>query len=330
MPRAYRLGFAAAAVVSIALPVGCGDSEVVDLTIETFAQTYDAAYCDYLVRCNAMPDLAACKRVVGPDENIIQALNSTLYGNLTFDDAGAEACIAAVKDATCDSSGGFAKAIRDVCTNAFTNKGKAETPCFVDLECETGLECDLDPACMSACCPGKCSTSQTGVPVGGDCTTDPCIADAFCDRMGDMPNDPGVCKAKGQASAACNAGNECADGLTCDGGSRTCFQQSRTGEQCNPDLANNPCLNANEYCDATSSKCTALPKPGQPCVTSGSRMNQCAIYALCQEGTCQKRPDVGEPCMNDNCLGNLECRAPTMGEPEVCSALGATVSCVLN
>lgn len=331
MPSAYRLGFFVTALASFSLPAGCGGDEELDLTIETFAQTYDAAYCDYLVRCNAMPDLATCTRVVGPDENIIQALNSTLYGNLAFDDAGAEACIAAVKDATCDTSGGFAKAIRDVCTSAFTNKGKAETPCFVDLECEDGLECDLDPACTDACCPGKCSASQTGVPVGGDCTTAPCVVDAFCDRMGDMPTDPGTCKARGEASANCGAANECKEGLTCDtGGSRTCFQQSRTGEQCNPDLENNPCLNANEYCDAATSKCVALPKPGQPCVASGPRMNQCAVYAVCNMGTCQKKPDVGEACMNDNCIGNLDCRPPPMSMAPVCSALGATVSCVLN
>lgn len=328
LPRGIASRFASTLATTAVLiwATHCDDAGTTDLTIETFAQTYDAAFCDYLVRCNAMPDLATCKRVVGPDPNLIQALNSTLYGNLSFDEAGAGECIDAVKSATCASVSGFGKAIREVCGKAFANKGKAQTPCFVDLECEDGLECDTDPACKDACCPGKCSNSQTGVPIGDDCSMAPCVADAFCSMEGMMR----TCKKRAEASERCNNAAECADGLTCDNGSKTCFKQSRTGQQCNPDLANNPCLNANEVCDPASSRCANLPKAGQACVASGPMMNSCSSYAVCVDGTCQKKPDVGDPCPGGGCIGNLQCQPPGNNLDPLCSPLGATVSCVLN
>lgn len=280
-----------------------------ELTVANFYEAYDSARCDYFVRCGFLHDKSLCSEAYGADRDTAQGVASAVFGTLGFDPAKAKTCVDAFAIALCDTPpyAGVSSSIEQACSAAFTGKGADGATCFEGIECQSGNCAVEGMGCNNQCCLGTCK-AEVLIPDGGDCSMDgKCVAGDYCDTE-DMP----VCKKQKGANEACTTAYSCVEGYVCDDQGGKCFKQSPTGASCNPTLKTSPCEQAAaEYCHPDTKVCTPLPKPGEPCVTSGPNMNACARDAYCDNSTgtnvCKQFPREGEPCLGDVCLGTLQC-----------------------
>lgn len=303
MNRAYALSF-----LTLLVPfAACDGEETVDgqeLTIESFAEIYQDARCDYVVRCGFAPDAKTCHDVIIPDQAVLQGVGWVVFGTLGFDQSAAKSCIDSFSSAPCDEQN-FFQTVPEGCLKAFTGRGGKGAPCFVSgfgpeqyrfAECADGFGCAPPMECDSACCVGSCQPKPAGIPIGQECTEGPCVIDGWCDN--------GMCVARAKANESCSGANSCVPGYACDG---KCFKQSDRAEVCNPNLSVNPCKNYNDICDPDSKKCVALPEAGKACIVNGTFPGgMCARYSSCLEGKCVRLPTAGEDCTGA-CMAELRC-----------------------
>ena len=301
-----------------------GDTEdpAKSIKLEDYATTFQTALCGWEVKCGQSPDAGTCDRTVAPDPDIAQAVASVVFGDLTYDPLAAKVCVDALTKSDCEVvyGKGFAKAVTEACAKVFTNLGAIGAACFSGSECQSTF-CKPPMDCKQDCCVGTCDQIPQNIAVGGDC--DPaqsnCAVDAYCSGKDKK------CAARIQANQTCDGDGSCIDGYACDsGGTSTCFKKSKSGEQCNPALAVNPCLSFNDFCDPAASKCVKLPQAGQACTMPG---NDCARDSGCADGTCKLAPIEGEDCSN-NCLGSLRCSDHADGELGKCLPLQGSSTCV--
>ncbi len=274
------------------------------IPLDDFRGELAQATCDQFVRCGFMPDAATCKATQGDSRLTLQLLTDAVIGRVSFDPTAARACVEAIRTLACDTKLSTGAALRAACDGMFVGTVPEGGPCLFTEECSGTGSCDVS-MCMGggACCLGVCTKLPSTVPVGGDCTTNPCVDDAYCDQAA-MPF---TCKARKSSGDACDAVDQCKDGQRCNvGGSpETCYLLQNHGGQCNPALSQGACARYDDFCPEADRKCSTLPKPGEPCTPD----NKCLGYAYCDMGTCKKRPGEGEACVdNVNCLGTLECQ----------------------
>ena len=260
------------------------------------------AWCDALVRCGAYPDLESCMSaidVVGSD--LREAFES---GRASYDAGDAADCAAALGDATCEELAGAADL--EACAGVWDGSQDDGEECASSAECAEGW-CDpgeCDPAL--SCCTGACAADEVeqGVAIAGDCSIDPCVADAYCD----FDAVPATCRELVALDGACFEG-QCSAALYCrvtdpETGAGSCSELPGEGEPCDPDYP--VCARADNWCDPVDDACRTLAAVDEAC---DELSDNCVPYAWCSpDGVCVARPGEGEPCEDwPPCLGDLEC-----------------------
>lgn len=212
-----------------------------------------------------------------------------------------------------------------------------------------GAACSSSEQCQSTYCDSTgsatgCGTCGKTVAIGGACAAgDRCVRGSNC--VG------GTCTAPtyGAVGAACDATKAlyCANGLSCDGASKTCKALPGVGEPC-PSFICATGLT----CDFTAKTCFAPSKvgAGQPC--GGTTKNVCDAGLTCKSNVCAivtwVKPGgdcsaAGTQCEHGSCLTATTKLCPklipdggacTSGKPEdgVCDDLANCVNgkCLLS
>lgn len=244
------------------LIVACGDDP--PTSRQEFASRYADLICPRLSPCceatGKQNDVGACKRFIG-------LLSGT--SNTTFNQAAADACLAALADWSC------------------TEEEPAVCDAVLSGTVAVGGNCD--------------STSDCAAPVQGGVT---CHVDYSSGRSA-----KGVCKLQPVPAAGQPCGPDSSTATEyfvcdedpafyCDSG--TCTARSAIGQECAGYTGCAP----GAYCDTNVSPwtCTALAKVGESCGGVG-----CVEGAYCDSGSCAKKKPMGEPCQGyDECEGSCD------------------------
>lgn len=321
---------AAGLAAAIAAPSCGGDDPPAGpgpIALDAFATEFESAYCDFAVKCGLMPDKDACLRLDRTDGELLQLMGNAVFGDVAYSADAARSCVDAVRARSCDRLLSATQGVESACKGVFTGAAPAGGPCLVAGDCSGDSVCDFT-ACEGTgdpCCKGVCAATPPGVPVGGDCSMEACVPEAYCDvtydDMGMVTS--ATCQQRHSNGEPCEDAQGCQDGQGCDfsGASGKCYILSREGAQCNPNLED-ACLSFDNWCDPAASKCVKLPGAGEPCTPAGS----CRAFATCDGTTCRMRPVEGEACAVDGprCLGDLYCDQMTL----VCTAPPSDRVCV--
>jgi hypothetical protein len=308
----FPLRSAAALLVTVA-PLAslaaCGDSSTEpvakELDFELFGDAYRDAQCARAVSCRLMPDADTCKATLRSDRWVAEAVAAVSFGDLTYDPKAGQSCVDTLATYTCESFELIPDGVREVCDPVFGNRRGQDEACKSTAQCE-GVNSTCEGGCGGGCCEGLCKGAAALGQENEECGEElpECGEDLRCqfDDV-EMLN---LCKPLAGPNEPCSEG-QCIDGYACDGGTAKCFKQALTGASCNPLLAN-ACASRGEFCDVDTSKCIALPVPGEACATNTTLANTCAAYAFCDGTACQTLPTVGEDCLGEfYCIGSLEC-----------------------
>ncbi|MDC3960665.1 hypothetical protein [Polyangium jinanense] len=301
------LAFRLSALFLLAAPLGaCGDEPPAGpgpIPLDALRDELAQATCEQHVRCGLSPDKPTCDATQGDEQETLQLLTDAVLGLVTYDPTAGRACVEAVRAYACDTRATSLKSISDACAGMFVGTVREGEACLLAEECAGDSFCDTSmPTGGGVCTLGVCKKRPALVAVGGDCTTNPCVASAYCDQAA-MPF---TCKARKDNGDACDAVDQCKDGMRCDvgGNPQTCYLLQNRGGQCNPSLQQGACVRFDDYCHPTDRKCVQLPGDGTACTMD----NECLQYAFCDNGTCKRKAIEGEACMDDgNCLGTLRC-----------------------
>ncbi|MDI1483402.1 hypothetical protein [Polyangium sp. y55x31] len=301
------LAFRLSALLLLAAPLAaCGDEPPAGpgpIPLDALRDELAQATCEQHVRCGYTPDKATCDATQGDAQETLQLLTDAVLGRVTYDPTAGRACVEAIRAYACDTRASAQKGVSDACANMFVGTVPEGEACLLAEECAGDSFCDTSmPTGGGVCTLGVCTKRPALVAVGGDCTDKPCVESAYCDQAA-MPF---TCKARKDNGEACDAVDQCKDGMRCDvgGNPQTCYLLQNRGGQCNPSLQQGACFRFDDYCHPTDRKCTQLPGDGMPCTDD----SKCLAYAFCDNGTCKRRAIEGEACMDgDNCLGTLRC-----------------------
>jgi hypothetical protein len=327
-----------AAALGCVLAVACDQTEEPTVTGSDLRVEELDARCEYLVRCNLMPDQDTCMAAETFDPGLVQAVGATSFGRVGYDPELAADWLQTLRDISCDDTLENRRLLSEARAKVFGGRIDLGDACFADEECQGEAICDRS-ACPGnqLCCTGECVEFRT-LSVGETCPlsqqgmrlTAGCEELAYCqsppfDGMGDPPTQ-GQCVARSDNGLPCDQVDGCLDGQRCAvGGSGNCYKLSESGEMCNPMLQQGSCLAISEVCSPGSSTCEAAPGPGQPCVNG-----RCAGWARCMDpdgsgGMCVAMPRAGEACDGSiPCLGDLFCD----NDAGVCALSATLLVCV--
>lgn len=314
------------------------DAATPSLTYAQFRSELAQAYCTHLVTCGLMnaAQLETCLAATTTPLDSYSflpapsSLDATM-GSLSFDAAGAAACLTAVATHSC----------RDVGSGCHRSDFLKPTlplgsPCTLDGTCADGF-CDLSQPCGphscqplpqlgAACeptigCGGDavCSVEHVCVVAGSEgdaCALAPCAARLDC-----IPTSDGAeaCHAPGAAGSPCfGTGGDpyttpipswwlpfrdvgCADGFACDL-TRTpnvCVPIAQEDEPCGSTAGCAAGLRCANLTENSAGVCRPTAAPGDPC--SGlPYSNACPLFTWCDAGLCTPAPTVGQPCDDNN------------------------------
>jgi len=265
-----------------------------------------AANCDFLVRCGFEPDVMTCRRVDGADDELLQLIADARIGKVKYDAAAALVWIGALSSRTCAIHGPAAdENLADAWKPVFVGTIAEGGACYVDDECKNGLVCDRS-ACTDGteCCAGKCVGAPAPIAEGEACDigSTPCVAGSHCGPAGPGTSDH-QCVVAADPGKPCTMFAGCKDNQLCDQDmTGMCYALATSGQSCDP---THPvaCAAYTELC-SPKNVCASLPRDGEPCNVDGPG---CLSYAVCVEGTCVRRPALGEACDMLPCLGDLDC-----------------------
>ncbi len=277
-----------------------------------------SARCAYLIRCGYTPDQKICDATEGDSGETLQLLADAVLGRVTYDPAAARSCVEAMRVRVCDNQKATLAAVDKACAGMFVGTIADGGSCLLGEEC-TGGQCDRSACMGDTCCLGVCKKAPPPAAIGAECATTACVEGAYCGNPGEM-GEPPVCQAVADNGQPCDNKNGCKEGQGCDvGGSNKCFVLSKPGGPCNSALEQ-PCVEFDDFCDPTDSKCKQLPGAGKPCAPG----DKCLAHATCVSGTCKARPNVGEACGEGMpaCLGTLSCqemKCAVVQSQEICA-----------
>ncbi len=244
-------------------------------------------------------------------------------GEVTYDRAAAEACIAGFSNREC---GVDTEELPAVCDDVFLPNQEPGQACSDDASCKDTpagdySRCEIDTGAASGVCVA---------PPGIDepCTFGGCASGLYC--VPDDGGNPTTCQPKIGEAHPCRFGrDQCADGLHCqDDGSgngscqplpvagQPCQWECATGFICQDDgHGNNVCrapaiANEGEPCDgwtivcATGLFCTPLATSGYQCKAPQPNGAVCDSGEQCQSGYCPWEPGKGSgTCQPAECDG---------------------------
>jgi hypothetical protein len=169
-----------------------------------------------------------------------------------------------------------------------------------------------------------CASVYVGrVPVGSPCRLLQCVPGAFCTSEVDLKC-PGTCKARLPAGAAATSITECEVGLVVVSGK--CAPPRKEGEACATHGPVGDCATG-LTCAFGSKTCVKRRVGGDAC----SDASECATYTRCLNGKCAAFPDVGEPCDLARCKLGLMCGAGgTCVQPGGAGAVCTSTGCLFD
>lgn len=321
----------------------CADDPVTPTERGALCALYRAA-CERQAECGVYlysrtTDVARCVTQLDCEGSAASAVAAGVAVSI----ANADACRAAITDATCaglepwrDGQAQSFVAVIPACGDVLVGTRAVGEACAWTTQCSGALQCEGDT------CPGTCQVDTT------TCERGTCPADQFCDFRG--------CTARAARGATCeisNLENTCADGLYCDiefgsptgtcgdptphGGACTVssFHVCAGGEVCRDKTCQPPlpldaaCSSAFDcgpqgFCDFDhGNRCAPTRAVGAAC---GQSFYECGLRADCFDGACQplgedppaplvERPIVGAgaDCADANCGPGLACRPEGTG-----------------
>lgn len=279
--------------LAVVVLCACGGDAI---SLQDYPAAFKDAYCRYLTRCGAFPDVETCQRAnIGFNLHIDASSQAAVdMGTVLFDGETAAKCLDELGSQTCDQTDASGRSYPEACNDLVQGTVAAGGACAFSEEC-TSRRCDI-PACTMACCQGTC-TGDAPPPPGGPgtaCTlSSDCQSGTFCD----FTATPTTCTLLKTAGATCQSTNECAYGLGCAGTTtRTCKELPALGEPC-PDGV---CRDAGNYCSSAGT-CAKIGLSGASCTDS----EECSPFYPCDPATrqCTQGPGVGEPCpMGTRCF----------------------------
>lgn len=334
--------------------------------LEDFFERAEAAYCEWQVECSGYGAVNRCRAVnhldqrlsfarltgVGSGESVPTAYlaEAVAVGRIGYDPEKAGLCLDYVRQRGCDRPGlqepsAEALAGQQACLGVLTGRMGRNGPCLSALECADTAVCGYDPSCVDMCCVGACRVLPAPLAVGEPCGVNPnqgcelgsycafdpntfqstvctklptvgqscadaggCDGDARCDYNLEDP----LCVALGATGAPCYGDYDCARPGVCqrdmnyDNG--RCRLPAEEGEPCDPGSPDDVCRRFDNYCDPASNTCAPWPDVGQPCPQYGCRGDLFCADA----GLCSPVADAGEPCGYLNgefvpCSGDHDC-----------------------
>jgi hypothetical protein len=293
------------------LVAGCGSGGGGVSINDLAAQIADAS-CARAVTCKEMPDVATCKASKQTEDYFTLTMKADVAsGKVKYDEGLGAACADSIRNETCVFTG-FRSDPNNPCSKMFTGTVATGGACFQSAECANGASCNpTDTNCDNGtmCCPGTCGAAPTKGAVGATCQDDSqCNDDLYCASA--MSKCAAVITAEGGMCG--DDFTACANPMLCDvmfiGGTGTCYTLAGDGQTCDPNKLL-PCSVEDQYCDATTMKCTATLALGASCASGQT----CVGYASCDTSMmCTALKKSGEACTvdqngNSNCLGDLGC-----------------------
>lgn len=229
--------FLTGSILAAAAVVGCG--EVSGIPIEKTATDFSKAICSSAYKCCTAETLmgndaagmseAECETKTSQNfRNQLQTMqDSQNKGRSTFDQKQVDACLEAIRAASCDTL----TSIRSLsgipaCDSTFaTPKVAVGDACGQDFEC-------MDSVCVKAPMAWE-GTCGAGAPAGASCTTDHCAQNLSCDPRDGNSDTDSVCVVEQDIGGACLDNFECKSRNCASSGSgsgMTC--QAQTAPQC--------------------------------------------------------------------------------------------------
>jgi len=254
-----------------ATPPAVPPIETPDEELERLAVGLGDAFCEVQARCFTPVWLAS--RIGGEgcgaelersfvDSQLPQWREALAAGQVTFEAAQIEPCLAAFRAAPC----GDLDLQPAACDALFDGHQALGASCVHDIECQDGLFCDTAGAC-----PGVCASPRD--------EGEACEATSGC-RRGLTCSAEQRCEVIGRLGDPCRTVQECSDGLHCQGG----YQEDVDGE-CVPF--------ADRFSGALDEPCSlrdALCAEPLSCVLTGFEVGQ-ELYA------CRAPVDGEEACL---------------------------------
>jgi hypothetical protein len=258
------------------------------VTLTEYPKALQDAYCRYLARCGAFPDVATCERAnLGLPMQVSPRMQAEIdMGKVVYDSDKAGQCIDDFGAQSCDTTDEDGRVEPQSCIDITHGTVGSGGACADNNECASKM-CNV-PVCQMACCQGTCVGDTKPAP-GGPGTVcmsqTQCTAGTYCDITS------GMCTALKAAGATCTGSDECTYGLACVGAqqTRTCKALPTVGQAC-PDGV---CRDAGNYCNAMG-MCAQIGLAGATCTSS----QQCSSFYPCDQATgmCTQAPKTGEAC----------------------------------
>jgi hypothetical protein len=260
------------------------------------------------VTCGALGDVDDCAAIsLGNGFRVPASLPPAVEaGKIAFDSGGAQGCIDAFADRSCDVTSESNRTLPDACFAALTGAQHDGAACAFDGEC-VSQTCDLG-ACTMACCQGTCvgDTAPAIAKVGESCDPGRCEATAYCD------GDTGMCIARRGSGGACTLIDECKFGLDCDP-TGTCGTLPKLGDSCT-----GACRDEGTTCSPTTRLCVEVATLGEPCVMS----SDCSTFYVCDTTKhCSAGLALGASCTSaQRCAGpDAFCDVPLDADTGTCT-----------
>lgn len=269
---------------------------------------FEAAECDYQVRCGFFPDIATCNSAYtgfhfAIDASVLAEIDAH---EVVYDGGAARACIDSYANATCDTTDAAGRITPVACDRVFTGTLGDGDACVNGHEC-LSQNCFI-PICTVECCAGTCMGGEKPVraKLGEACSTLPCTEGSFCD-FSSM-----TCTALYVQGTACVASFQCAFGVGCAGSPKQCQPLPKLGEAC-PD---NLCRDDGQICSAGT--CARIGLPGDACATDADCSH---FYGCSASHVCAVRDPGGVCTTSTDCFeADTYCAVPMGQTTGTCSA----------
>lgn len=259
---------------------GSGDAS---LPLVDYLAQLPAARCAMAVACGRVADQATCEAWTTDQSPSITA--AVASGKRRYDGKAAAACLAQYLRGDCTVT---AQSAPSPCSKVLQGNVAPGGVCRDLNQCAGGY-CQVHEGCTAGmCCESTCVAYAAEKALGAACQgADRCAGDGNCTAVG---TEPGTCRARPPAGAACDQGELCARGSVCLAG--MCRLPVPRGASCSNTICDD---SDNDVCDPSTKTCVPRGAIGAACST-----DTCVRYATCDlaTGKCVAMGELGSPCFN--------------------------------
>ncbi len=258
-----------------------------------------AAWCDSAIRCQTVA--SAGKDVCRAHASALlceQLLAAVDAGARTFDLSAAQACLAQVETAECESGDPLAYG---PCTRLSLPAAAPGERCTGDSDCVDSLTACGGPDCQRSC--------QDAGALGQPCPRSGlCPGGLRCDLTAHS------CAAPHALNDSCDPAlpNQCAAGTTCDATYVICVALPGPSQPCRFSA---PRCAPGGWCDSSAGACA--PAFGEDAGCNDSSMCQAGLFCDPADYKCRPQVGLGAGCSADDCQPNLRCTDGVCSVPRI-------------